>query len=365
MASNLRTKNITYDDRDMTDLKYQGFWFNTGTWNASNVGQSGTLSSSNDPNANVTFNFPVPAVAFRYYGMLRSKGGFYGICIDCDPNQPNFQNIDAVNTTDDGKNPPVVLFSKTFDTPAQHVVILRNQHDTRNPTGNSQITIDRFELDVVDDSPVPVTPSSSSPPSPTSESGKSGPPIGAIVGGAVGGFLLAVIMIGAGLYCWHRKRRKAVNDLDSPGPTPHGAYPLMIRGHSRNDTTTSFSLSTLSPSVSSSLPSTNTSSDYSTGSSSRTRSSRRTGSTQRSSDRRTRRGRRHEVDAGPVIVEDEEDDEALPPQYDSVFRANSTRRTGPTGPGALESDLQNEGAQHPPTSSGPLPPPLVPLRPKK
>ena len=56
MGSNLRTKNVTYDDRDQDNLKYGGFWFHEGTWNASNVDQSGTLSSSNDPNANITFS---------------------------------------------------------------------------------------------------------------------------------------------------------------------------------------------------------------------------------------------------------------------------------------------------------------------
>ncbi|KAL0061512.1 hypothetical protein AAF712_011655, partial [Marasmius tenuissimus] len=52
---NLRTKNITYDDRDTKTLVYRKNWFHDGTWNASNVGQTGTLSSSNVPDASVTF----------------------------------------------------------------------------------------------------------------------------------------------------------------------------------------------------------------------------------------------------------------------------------------------------------------------
>ncbi|KAJ8084811.1 hypothetical protein PM082_003588 [Marasmius tenuissimus] len=102
-----RTKNITYDNRDTNTLKYGPNWFHGGTWNASNTGQTGTLSSSNDSNATVTFSFPIPAVAFHYFGMLRSNGGLYGICFDCDQKKPKFQTIDAFNTTDDGKNPPV------------------------------------------------------------------------------------------------------------------------------------------------------------------------------------------------------------------------------------------------------------------
>lgn len=49
----------------------------------------------------------VPANAFYYYGMRRSRGALYAICIDCDPNKPIFESIDAVNATDDGTNPPV------------------------------------------------------------------------------------------------------------------------------------------------------------------------------------------------------------------------------------------------------------------
>ncbi len=39
--------------------------------------------------------------------MRRSKGATYGICVDCDPDGRVFEMIDAVNLTDDGKNPPV------------------------------------------------------------------------------------------------------------------------------------------------------------------------------------------------------------------------------------------------------------------
>jgi len=85
------------------------------------------------------------ATAIYYFAPKRSHGGLYAICIDCDPNAPQFQTIDAFNATDDGQSPPVVLFSKTWPTPAVHRVLLTNQNDTRfNPSGNSQITLDQF-----------------------------------------------------------------------------------------------------------------------------------------------------------------------------------------------------------------------------
>ncbi|ESK96152.1 hypothetical protein Moror_7293 [Moniliophthora roreri MCA 2997] len=162
-------KNITFDDRDTAHLQYNKYWFTTGTWNASNVGQSGTLSSANNFKANVTFDFPEPAKGFYYYGLRRSGGGLYGICVDCDPDDPDspFEDVDALDPDDDGHNAPILLYSRTFDQPGQHFVVLKNQNDTRK--GQSQITIDRFELEVVDDSVVTIItqnkPSSSAGPS--------------------------------------------------------------------------------------------------------------------------------------------------------------------------------------------------------
>ncbi|KAK7464449.1 hypothetical protein VKT23_006619 [Stygiomarasmius scandens] len=103
--------------------------------------------------------------------MKRSNGGRYGICFDCDPNSSSFQTIDALDRTDNGQNPPILLFSQTFDDFGIHQVILINQNDTRTvPSGNSQITIDRFELQLQDPSSptTSTTPTSTTPSAPTS-----------------------------------------------------------------------------------------------------------------------------------------------------------------------------------------------------
>ncbi|KAF9559488.1 hypothetical protein CPC08DRAFT_708788 [Agrocybe pediades] len=173
MSSAVGLRNISFDDRDVS-LKYQGSWFNTGTYNATSVHQSGTLSSTNSVGASVTFTFPQPAVAFYYYGIKRSRGGNYSICVDCDPNNRVFLNIDGVNSTDDGQNPPVVLFSTAFPTPGVHEIILVNDEDSRFPGGNSQITVDRFDLEIVDPNAVP-TPSPSPVDHPTSTISSAGP----------------------------------------------------------------------------------------------------------------------------------------------------------------------------------------------
>ena len=60
----------TFDDRDITHLKYEGDWVLGGSYNASNVGETGTLSSTKDLNARVTF---VRRAPFRFNCRL----GFY------------------------------------------------------------------------------------------------------------------------------------------------------------------------------------------------------------------------------------------------------------------------------------------------
>ncbi|KAK0189814.1 hypothetical protein F5146DRAFT_884133, partial [Armillaria mellea] len=124
--------NITFDNTQTGILKYGGLWTHNGSYNASNVGDTGTLSFTKDLTANVTFTFPQSANAFYYYGIRRCCGGQYNICIDCDDlDSFILEKVDAVDKTDDGKNPPVVLFSKHFDTPGVHTITLSNHHDKR------------------------------------------------------------------------------------------------------------------------------------------------------------------------------------------------------------------------------------------
>ncbi|KAF4614963.1 hypothetical protein D9613_003516 [Agrocybe pediades] len=246
MSSTVGLRNVTFDDRDTNTLQYQGSWFNQGTWNASSVGETGTLSSTNDVNANVTFTFPTPAVAFYYYGIPRSRGGSYGICIDCDPNNRIFLPIDGVNTTDNGQNPPIVLFSMNFKTPGVHEVILRNQADPRF-NGNSQLTLDRFDLEVVDPNAGSSSSSSSSSSSTASSStsstsntaepavaagSSSSTPVGAIVGGVLGGLaaILAIII----LLFWLRTRKRKATLVHPPDQeSEHHPYSDRPPSHSQ------------------------------------------------------------------------------------------------------------------------------------
>ncbi|KJA22517.1 hypothetical protein HYPSUDRAFT_651490 [Hypholoma sublateritium FD-334 SS-4] len=83
--------------------------------------------------------------------MLRSRGGQYGICIDCDPTSSSavFSSVNGFDASDQGNSAPVALYSTTFSSPGVHVITMRNEADSRGtPAGNSQLTLDRIVLQV-------------------------------------------------------------------------------------------------------------------------------------------------------------------------------------------------------------------------
>ncbi|KAF8900783.1 hypothetical protein CPB85DRAFT_1565102 [Mucidula mucida] len=273
-------KNITYDNRDFTDLKYTGTsWFTDGFWNASNVGRTGTLSTARDVDATVTFTFtfPQPANAFYYYGIPQCCGGNYSICVDCYPDAPQFKIIDALNRTDDGHNPPVILFSYTF----------KNNNDSR--FNKSMITVDQFVLQVEDQDAVS-SPSSSSSFSVPQTSSLASTSAAAVVNPTPPQTPVGLIITTVA--------------AETPGETerqdPEGPQPFFLASATAT-TASKYSRSTvLSPSA----------------------------ATSNSSGRR-------ETDAGPVQADHHEDDDdtaTLPPEYDQVFRRASRNRLTRTLP---------------------------------
>ncbi|KAF5345171.1 hypothetical protein D9758_009667 [Tetrapyrgos nigripes] len=201
-------RNSSYDDRDIDHLKYSDGWFLQGSWNASNIAGSltGTLASANNLTANVTFTFPEAANAFYYYGIGRSDGGLYAICFDddCKPPAPKFTRIDGLNRSDNGGNPPHILFSINFDDFGIHTLLLTNQNDTRADSGKSEITLDRFEIQIEDSSVLPSSTSVVQAPASTKESSPR-LPIGAIVG-IILGVLIALMVVM--LMCLRRRAIK-------------------------------------------------------------------------------------------------------------------------------------------------------------
>ncbi|KAJ7774486.1 hypothetical protein DFH07DRAFT_100799 [Mycena maculata] len=251
------SQNVTYDDRDPI-LDYSGDWFRTGTWNATSVDETGTLASSSvTSGVNVTFVFPTPATAFYYFGIPRCCGGEYLICIDCDPNNPQYITIDGVNTSDNGQNPPIVLFSKTFDVPGVHEVILANEPDLRFG-GNSQITLDKFELTVPDADAVTTTtatPLSSSAPLSTGatlpvagSSSSSSSPLAPILGGVLGGLVLLLIILGIWFLLRRRSRRPAYNAEQAPDHQEQHLWQNTSRFTVSTNPATMFSTTTSAPS---------------------------------------------------------------------------------------------------------------------
>lgn len=325
--------NIVFDDRDTDHFRYAGKWFLQGSYNASSTGETGTLSSTKDTTANVTFTFPTPAIAFEYWGIPRCCGGLYAICVDCDPVKPNFIPIDAVVPTDNGQNPPVVLFSKTFDKPGIHEIILTNQADPRFG-GNSQITLDRFELSVPDSTPPAptvttiATPAASvSPVGAANKNSSSLPTNVALIAGIIGGVVL-LLLAACGVYLYRRRKRRqqAAAMMETPSmeytyaprvsPSPMPTYNFLSSPPSMRSTSLGYSHSESSrgwhsqnPSISASSTTTNPFSSESSGT----------------------RGPRRETDAGQLVEleEDESDAQTLPPEYGQVFGRRLTSRARP------------------------------------
>ncbi|KIM37129.1 hypothetical protein M413DRAFT_31077 [Hebeloma cylindrosporum] len=198
--------NETVDYRDTTNLTYKGNWNLRGSYNASNVGETGTLASTEEMGATVTFTFPIPAIAFYYYGLPRCCGGLSEICIDCDPDDGGFIPIDDVNRTGDGKNLPIVLYSMRFSTPGIHDIIIMNTSNA------SELTIDRIDLEVI---------TSSSDSDSTLVASAHSPSISAIVCGALGGaFVLFALVLWLFWFPLKQRRKESTGNRD---PSPYVA----------------------------------------------------------------------------------------------------------------------------------------------
>jgi len=146
-------KNITIENTDST-IQYSGNWFPASYFapNASSR-QRGNISITNDLNANFTYKYVYqPIYAFYLFGMKRSTGSFYQICIDCNPDAQyqNFLNVDAYDQTDDGNRAPQALYSISWPTPVYHDIVVSNRGDTRSSNGSSQIAFDRMVFTIDD-----------------------------------------------------------------------------------------------------------------------------------------------------------------------------------------------------------------------
>ncbi|KAF9451003.1 hypothetical protein P691DRAFT_773487 [Macrolepiota fuliginosa MF-IS2] len=217
-------RNQTYDDSDAS-FRYGGAYWHVEYWNVSTAVAGGKYHFSNAADAIVTFQFPVPAIAFHYYGLLRQdkNPGINKICADCNPNT----NGTEINTGDstgnvDPVNPqPILLYSERFDTAGIHTITLWNIPDPSISGAGSRISLDRFELEV-DSATATQTSANPTSTSPTNSSNGSGVSVGALVGAIVGGNAV-LFLLAFGLWFWWSRRQekrkgpRPVFEVDSGG----------------------------------------------------------------------------------------------------------------------------------------------------
>ncbi|KAJ8084842.1 hypothetical protein PM082_003619 [Marasmius tenuissimus] len=89
-------------------------WYNERTWRSPQ--NLGTLSSTNDPNARLTFIFSQPAIAFYYYGIGRA-----------------YRGVDGLNKTDNGQNPPEILKQRWTGSCSRYWTTLWRVQHKHNP----------------------------------------------------------------------------------------------------------------------------------------------------------------------------------------------------------------------------------------
>ncbi|KAF8504271.1 hypothetical protein JB92DRAFT_3122919 [Gautieria morchelliformis] len=231
--------NFTIANTDTVHLQYSTQWFH-GNWTdfSTQPPTNVSLLSSDDLQAQLVLRFPSPATGFYYYGMKRSGGGSYRICIDCDPNQPAgpFYTVDAWNKTDDGHNPPVVLYSNLTLSNDFHTIVLQNTNDTRgHPQGVSQITLQQFVIT----SPKVLSPTvtvigtgaaitATTSPGPTSTgasvtSSTTNP--GIIAGSVVGALVVLALLLGVGLWVFRRRRTSIPPSIEVAPAIQEGTEP--------------------------------------------------------------------------------------------------------------------------------------------
>lgn len=193
--------------------------------------------------------------------------------------------------------------------------------------------MDRFEIEVVDPN-APASISTSTSPSPTAPMTFSSPiatstqappqerstPVGAIVGGLVGGLAFILVIVALSYWLW-RRRRVRDNNIDEDGPDTTPTI-WQLPPQPTSEIYPSSTIRTVKG-RNQSVPANSHRNGPSFGSSSDWTSPTSWTAIQR-----------REIDAGPVSVSDTADMETLPPEYEQVFQtgSRSSTRTRTTRP---------------------------------
>jgi len=192
-------------------------------------------------NSFIAYTFTQPATGLEYWGYQRSDGGNFSICFDCPPTYNLGYLIDALNTSTNGTQPPILLYAKYDLSYAVHNITIANLFDSRatinnnpnGPGGYGQMNLEHLLLIAPATPPTSSTQgsssgsrtsaetsSSSSSPTAPAAGGSSSSNTGAIAGAVVGG-LAALASIAVILFFLFRKRKQSrLMDGQAEGMVP-------------------------------------------------------------------------------------------------------------------------------------------------
>jgi len=103
-------------------------------------------------NAYITCTFSQPFTGIEYWGYQRPDGGLFSICFDCPPTYTLGDQVDALNASTNGSEPPRLLYTNYGLSYDVHNLTIANLFDMRATIGGAtngaygQMTFDRFVL---------------------------------------------------------------------------------------------------------------------------------------------------------------------------------------------------------------------------
>jgi len=150
-------RNVTVNDRDAS-IKYQGSWNHTRVgvnYKDPSISQSRNITATQSLKSGDNFTIVTPPIlAFYYFGIPFAIPLLNRICIDCDPNNPTWEDIKLNNFTAlTETEPSVIIYSKSWEDAEGHEIIVANEYKDGQDGVHTPFYVDKlvYTVDVGSD----------------------------------------------------------------------------------------------------------------------------------------------------------------------------------------------------------------------